>query len=63
MPPISNTKFVNLAIVLSSLIKKIFYKVLNLLIPFINLVIVFESINSSLNLELLYYKLVNIIKP
>lgn len=60
--PISKTKFVDLAVISLSFIKSIFGKALNWLRPLANQVATFELINNSLNLELLYPKLVDIIK-
>lgn len=57
-----NIKFINSIIILLSFINKIFYKIFNELILFIDLAILYKLINSFLNLKLLYYKLINIIK-
>lgn len=57
-----NIKFINSIIILLSFINKIFYKIFNELILFIDLAILYKLINSFLNLKLLYYKLIKIIK-
>lgn len=60
--PIPKTKFVDPAIVLSSFIKRIFCKAFNWPRPSVDQVAALESINSLLNLKLLYYILVDIMK-
>lgn len=55
-------KFLDLAIILSNSTKRIFCKAFNWLTPVVYLITILELINSSLNLELLYYKLINIIE-
>lgn len=59
---IPKLKFVDPVIVLLSLTEKTFYRAINCLILLIDLVTILESINSSLNLQSLYYKLVDLVK-
>lgn len=59
---IARTKFAGPAIVLLNFIKKIFYKVLSWPKLLINQLVTYKLINNLLNLELLYYILVNIVK-
>lgn len=59
---IPNIKFLDLVLSYQVPQKEFFIKLFSWLTPPVNLVATLESINSPLNSELLYYKLVNIVK-
>lgn len=59
---ILNLKLINLVIILWNLIKRNFYKIFSWLAILINWIIILKLMNNFLNFELLYDKLIIIIK-
>lgn len=62
MLQIVKTQFANPAVILSNLSKKKFCESLSWSWPLIDHIATNELINSSLNTQLLYYKVINMIK-